>query len=156
MQFSGIIAVVPLIPLPVKKSQKGKGVHAPQWEYRKTATKTEGTDERAMWLNSSSSSQPHLLLPPQVSYLFWFYVYGCSVCTSACVLYAHIAWCLWEPERCLMPRTGVRDGCELPCEYWEPHPGPLEGQPVLLPAKPSLQPSIFLSTILVNFVVYYY
>lgn len=62
----------------------------------------------------------------------------------------------WEPEGPLMPRTGVRDGCELPCEYWEPHPGPLEGQPVLLPAKPSLQPSIFLKYAIGKFCGFYH
>lgn len=62
----------------------------------------------------------------------------------------------WKPEGPLMPRTGVRDGCELPCEYWEPHPGPLEGQPVLLPAKPSLQPSIFLKYAIGNFCGFYH
>ena len=59
----------------------------------------------------------------------------------------------WEPEGPLMPRTGVRDGCELPCEYWEPHPGPL-GQPYLL--SHLFSPEFFLSTLLVNFVVYSY
>lgn len=35
--------------------------------------------------------------------------------------------------------TGVTDGCELPCGCWESNPGPLEKQPVLLTAAPSLQ-----------------
>ena len=30
--------------------------------------------------------------------------------------------------------------CEPPCGCWKLNPGPLEGQPVLLTAEPSLQP----------------
>jgi hypothetical protein len=30
------------------------------------------------------------------------------------------------------PGTGVTEGCELPCGYWELNSGPLEEQPVLL------------------------
>ena len=38
------------------------------------------------------------------------------------------------------PGTGVTDTCVLLCGYWELNPGPLEDQPVLLTAEPSLQP----------------
>ena len=38
------------------------------------------------------------------------------------------------------PGTGVTSTCELPCGCWELNPGPLEEQPVLLTAEPSLQP----------------
>ncbi|KAL6074356.1 hypothetical protein STEG23_012106, partial [Scotinomys teguina] len=38
------------------------------------------------------------------------------------------------------PGTGVTDSCELPCGFWDLNPGPLEEQPVLLTAEPSLQP----------------
>jgi hypothetical protein len=34
--------------------------------------------------------------------------------------------------------TGVTDRCELPCGCWELNLGPLEEQPVLLTAEPSL------------------
>ena len=37
--------------------------------------------------------------------------------------------------------TGVLDVGELPCGCWELNPGPLQEQPVLVPAEPSLQPS---------------
>jgi hypothetical protein len=33
--------------------------------------------------------------------------------------------------------TGVIDGCELPCGFWELDPGPLEEQPVLLTTEQS-------------------
>jgi hypothetical protein len=47
----------------------------------------------------------------------------------------------WGPEEDMRPPgTGVTDGCELPCGCWKLNPGPLEEQPVLLTAKPSLQP----------------
>ena len=38
--------------------------------------------------------------------------------------------------------------CELPCGCWELKPGPLEEQPVLLAAEPSLQPYTFSSLLL--------
>ena len=34
----------------------------------------------------------------------------------------------------------IPDGCEPPCGCWELNSGPLEEQPVLLTAEPSLQP----------------
>ena len=35
--------------------------------------------------------------------------------------------------------SGVTGSCELPCGCWELNPGPLEDQPVLSIAEPSLQ-----------------
>jgi hypothetical protein len=44
----------------------------------------------------------------------------------------------------------ISDGCEPPCGCWELNSGPLEEQPVLFTAKPSLQPKPqFLTTTLV-------
>jgi hypothetical protein len=37
------------------------------------------------------------------------------------------------------PGPGVTDSCELLCGLWELNPGPLEEQPVVLTAEPSLQ-----------------
>jgi hypothetical protein len=37
------------------------------------------------------------------------------------------------------PGTGVTDGCEPPCDCCELNPGPLEEQPGLSTAEPSLQ-----------------
>jgi hypothetical protein len=34
----------------------------------------------------------------------------------------------------------IADGCEPPCSCWKLNSGPLEEQPVLLTAEPSLQP----------------
>lgn len=34
--------------------------------------------------------------------------------------------------------TGITDRCQLPCEFWDLNPGPLEKQSVLLTAEPSL------------------
>ena len=41
------------------------------------------------------------------------------------------------------PGTRVTDGGEPPCGCWEPNPGPLRGQQVLLNTEPSLQPQAF-------------
>lgn len=35
------------------------------------------------------------------------------------------------------PGTGVTDDFKLPCRYWKPNPGPLQGQQVLLNSEPS-------------------
>jgi hypothetical protein len=37
------------------------------------------------------------------------------------------------------PGTKVTDGCELPGGCWQSNPGPLQEQPVLVTAEPSLQ-----------------
>ena len=38
------------------------------------------------------------------------------------------------------PVTGITHICEPPCACWESNLGPVEEQPVLLTAEPSLQP----------------
>jgi hypothetical protein len=40
------------------------------------------------------------------------------------------------------PGAGVIGPCELACGFWELNLGPLEEQPVLLTAKPSLLPAL--------------
>jgi hypothetical protein len=49
-----------------------------------------------------------------------------------------IVICLLVPvcEDVRYPRTEVTDRCKLPCGCWEPNPGPLEEQPVLLTGEP--------------------
>ena len=37
----------------------------------------------------------------------------------------------------------IIDGCKPPCGCWELYSGPLEEQPVLLTAEPSLQPYVY-------------
>lgn len=42
------------------------------------------------------------------------------------------AWCLRRPEEGVGSlRTSDTDGCELPCECWEPNPSPMQEQPLL-------------------------
>ena len=60
------------------------------------------------------------------------------LCASIFCIHA----CLWEIARSSETGIGVTDSCELPCGFWELNPSPLEEQPVLLTAEPSLQPSI--------------
>ena len=47
------------------------------------------------------------------------------------------------------PETGVTDGCELLCRYWELNPGPLQEQ-VLLTAESSLLPLHVYSSVCYN------
>ena len=51
---------------------------------------------------------------------------------------------LWWSEDIRSPGNRVRDDCELSCGCWELNSGPLEEQPVLLTAEPSLQTLGFL------------
>jgi hypothetical protein len=52
----------------------------------------------------------------------------------------------WKPEEGVrFPRSGFTDGCELPFGYWEPHPSPLQEQPMLSTVQPSLQSPKFTS-----------
>lgn len=53
------------------------------------------------------------------------------------------AWCPWPDEDTRCPRTGVADGSEPLCIYWESNPGPLEEQPAHLTADPSLHPWVY-------------
>ena len=49
------------------------------------------------------------------------------------------ARCPWRLEQGTgFPETGVSDGYELQCKCWESNTHPLEEQPVLLTAEPSL------------------
>lgn len=43
------------------------------------------------------------------------------------------------------PGTGVTDGCELPCMHWDLNPDPLQEQPVVITAEPSVQLSMYIS-----------
>lgn len=56
------------------------------------------------------------------------------LCVLACCL--HICLCVGVGS----PGTKVTSRCEVPFGCWKLNPGPLEEQPVLLTAKPSLQP----------------
>lgn len=53
-------------------------------------------------------------------------------------------FCVSCPQRrepgLVSPETGFTDACERPCERWEPNPGTLEEQPVLLTTESSCQP----------------
>ena len=60
-------------------------------------------------------------------------------CTHACV---PRVWLVFTEasEGVRFPGAAVTDGCEQTCGCWESNLGPLEGQPELLTAVPSLQP----------------
>ena len=58
---------------------------------------------------------------------------------ALCVLVFCLDVCLCEGVESL--GTGVTKSCELLCGYWKLNSGPLEEQPMLLTAKPPLQPS---------------
>ena len=45
-----------------------------------------------------------------------------------------------EATRQCIPGTGVTDGCELPCVFWDTNPGPLKEQQMLLTPESPLQP----------------
>jgi hypothetical protein len=62
------------------------------------------------------------------------------VFSHALVFCLHV--CLYEDVG--SPTTGATEEYKLPCGCWDLNPGPLEGQSVLLPAEPSLQPVCFL------------
>lgn len=53
---------------------------------------------------------------------------------------AHV-WCPWRPEKGIRsPVTGVMNGCEPPCRFWEPNTGPLGEQQMFLSTEPGLLP----------------
>ena len=46
----------------------------------------------------------------------------------------------YRGQKVIRSRTGVPDGCEPPCGFWELNPDPLQEQQMLLTTEPSLQP----------------
>jgi hypothetical protein len=70
-----------------------------------------------------------------------FYVCCCFACLHVCVpLPCPVPTEVWREHQ--MPGTGVTGGCRLPCRWQEPNLG---AAPLLLPAKPPLQPSSYSS-----------
>jgi hypothetical protein len=60
------------------------------------------------------------------------------VCMYVCMYVLCMCCCLQTyQKRASDPTT---DGCEPPCGGWDLNSGPVEEQPVLLTAEPSLQP----------------
>jgi hypothetical protein len=63
----------------------------------------------------------------------------CMSVLPACIfVYYESSWCLRQPERGC--GTGLPDGCEPQCGFWELSLDLLEEQQVLLTSEPSLQP----------------
>jgi hypothetical protein len=63
---------------------------------------------------------------------------SCLHCVS---VYKACAWWLWRPEESTgSPRTGVTDGCELPCGCWGLNLGPSQEQWMLLTMSHFLRP----------------
>jgi hypothetical protein len=57
-----------------------------------------------------------------------------------CVFHMH-AWCSQgSEESTVCTRTGVVEECESPFGFWEPNPGPLQEQEVLLTSQLTFQP----------------
>lgn len=51
----------------------------------------------------------------------------CICALPACLYVHHMHALLWRPEEDVgTPRTGVLDGCKLPCGYWEWNLSPLK------------------------------
>ena len=67
--------------------------------------------------------------------IFYLSIYLLFLILCALLLCLHS--CLCEDVR--SPGTAVTDSCELLCWCWALNPGPLEEEPVLLTAEPSLQ-----------------
>lgn len=61
-------------------------------------------------------------------------------------MYAMFTMCiqyLWRPKEVIgCPGTGSTGSCELPCESWDPNPGPQEEQPVFLTRAITAAPSL--------------
>lgn len=66
------------------------------------------------------------------------------------VLPAHMSvhkmhvWYPWGTESVRLSVAGVTDDCGPLCVCWEPNPGPLKEQQVLLTTEPSPEPHQFL------------
>ena len=69
-----------------------------------------------------------------------FYFMHLSVFLVCMFLYHAHALCPWSSEECVRyHETGILDGCEPPCGWWELHPGSLQEQWPSLTTEPCLQ-----------------
>ena len=59
-------------------------------------------------------------------------------CMHVCAL---CAWCQGRAEEEIRSGTGIMDGCDPSCGFWELNLSPLQEQHVLLAIDPSLHPS---------------
>lgn len=76
-----------------------------------------------------------------ISLSVFFSVHGCLLAFMA--VDRMCACCPYRPEESIRcPRTALKIWCELPDWCWESNPISPEGQPALLAAEASLQPSL--------------
>lgn len=68
--------------------------------------------------------------------LFWFVNHLCFACKYIGAPHRSCTVPM-ELKRMASPGTGITDGCKLPCGYWDPSLGSLQGQKVLTTAEPS-------------------
>lgn len=66
---------------------------------------------------------------------------SCFNCVVVCVLCMCLVP-LSSEESATAPGTGIMDGCELTCRYWEVTPSPQQEQQVTLTDEPPLQPQL--------------
>lgn len=64
---------------------------------------------------------------------------GVGVLPECMFMYHVCTWCLWRSEE--GTEFPGRDGCELPCEWWEQNLGSLAKHQVLLIADLSVSPT---------------
>jgi hypothetical protein len=76
---------------------------------------------------------------------------GClsvSVCVSVGIC---VCLCVCNVNACFRsPGTGVTDGCELPCGFWEPNSGLLHEQERFLIVQPSFQSIVAVVVVVVE------
>lgn len=78
-----------------------------------------------------------MVMVKKVHFIIILFLYGYFVCMCVCTV-VH-AWCPQKPEESIRsPETGVTNGCEPPCRFRNSNMGPLQKQPKLLTAEPSL------------------
>jgi hypothetical protein len=88
-------------------------------------------------LGAAGITGNYVLAGPQGGKLLGFVLFICLFVFRFIYLYVSEDCLQTHQKRASEPIT---DGCEPPCGCWELNSGPLEEQPVLLTAEPSLQP----------------
>jgi hypothetical protein len=76
-------------------------------------------------------------LPLSLLKIFNFICVG--ILDSCMSVHCVCAWCLQRTKEVGSPRTGIRNGCEPPCGYWESNQGTLKEQPLTLTVNLSFQ-----------------
>lgn len=91
--------------------------------------------------NKQTKKNPKLQCNKLFKLYWWIFCVWVVLYMSSCMFVYHMhVWCSWSSDNGSgSPETGVKDGREAPCGYWELNSSPSPECQVLLTTEPPLQ-----------------